>query len=206
MTGVLELVAQQAQEIARLNAHILRQDARIAELERQLASTSRNSSKPPSSDGLAKPAPKSLRGKSGLKPGGQPGHQGKTLSQVADPDAVLRHEPACCQGCGAGLADATEAGVARRQVFDLPPIDIHVTEHQLVSRRCRCGTVTRAKAPCGAGAPVQYGPRMLAGNRVPLHGPIPLQEAHRPSTWRTLRHTDLTRHGVLGDRPRRRGP
>ena len=157
-----ELVAQQAQEIARLNAHILRQDARIAELERQLASTSRNSSKPPSSDGLAKPAPKSLRGKSGLKPGGQPGHQGKTLSQVADPDAVLRHEPACCQGCGAGLADATEAGVARRQVFDLPPIDIHVTEHQLVSRRCRCGTVTRAKAPCGAGAPVQYGPRMLA--------------------------------------------
>lgn len=74
----------------------MRQVARIAELERQLASTSRNSSEPPSSDGLAKPAPKSLRGKPGRKPGGQIGHKGETLRQVADPDEVLRYEPACC--------------------------------------------------------------------------------------------------------------
>ena len=157
-----ELVVQQAEEIARLKAHIMGQDARIAELERQLASTSRNSSKPPSSDGLAKPAPKSLRGKSGRKPRGQIGHKGETLRQVADPDVVLRHEPACCAGCGGSLAGATEPGVARRQVFDLPPVDIRVTEHQLVSRRCGCGAVTRAEAPDGVGAPVQYGPRMLA--------------------------------------------
>lgn len=151
-----------AELVVQLRAHIAEQDARIAELERQLAANSRNSSKPPSSDGLSKPAPKSLRGKSGRKPGGQPGHQGDTLRQVSDPDEVLRHEPLRCTGCGAGLSDAPEAGIARRQVFDLPPIAIRVTEHRLVARRCECGTVTRAAAPDGVGAPVQYGPRIAA--------------------------------------------
>ena len=155
--------------VVALRAHIVAQDARIAELdgriadlERQVAATSRNSSKPPSSDGLGKPAPKSLRGKSGRKPGGQGGHGGKTLAQVADPDEVIRHEPVRCRGCGAGLARAPEVGLARRQVFDLPPITIHVTEHQLTSRLCRCGAVTTAGAPTGVNAPVQYGPRIKA--------------------------------------------
>jgi len=74
--------------VVELRARIVAQDARIAELERQVAATSRNSSKPPSLDGLGKPAPKSLRGKSGRAPGGQTGHRGQTLSQVADPDEV----------------------------------------------------------------------------------------------------------------------
>lgn len=75
---------------------------------------------------------------------------------------MLRHEPVCCAGCGAGLADAAQVGLVCRQVFDLPPVDIHVTEHQLISRRCGCGIVTRANAPENVGAPVQYGPRILA--------------------------------------------
>jgi len=141
---------------------MVKQDARIAELERQVAATSRNSSKPPSSDGLGKPNPKSLRGKSGRKPGGQGGHGGQTLAQVADPDEVFRHEPARCRGCGAGLGRAPEVGLARRQVFDLPPISIRVTEHELVSRRCGCGLTTAASAPAGVNAPVQYGARIKA--------------------------------------------
>lgn len=157
-----ELVEQQAREITRWKARLLRRDARIAELERQLAATSRNSSNPSSSDGPARPAPKSQRGKSGLTPGGQPGHRGEALSLVADPDEVLRHEPACCTGCGVGLVDAPEAGAARRQVFGSPPVDIRATGHQLVSRRCGCGAVARAKAGATAGAAVQDGPRMLA--------------------------------------------
>lgn len=148
--------------IVRQDARIAKQDARIAELERQVAATSRNSSKPPSSDGLGKPNPKSLRGKSGRKPGGQAGHGGQTLAQVADPDEVLRHEPVRCRGCGAGLARAPEVGVARRQVFDLPPITIRVTEHELASRRCGCGVTTTADAPAGVNAPVQYGPLIKA--------------------------------------------
>ena len=148
--------------VVELRAHIVAQDACIAELERQVAAASRNSSKPPSCDGLGKPAPKSLWGKSGRAPGGRAGHRGQTLSQVADPDEVVRHDPVRCRRCGAGLAHAREVGVTRRQVFDLPAIEIRVTEHQLGSRRCECGVTTTADAPDGVGAPVQYGPRISA--------------------------------------------
>jgi transposase len=137
---------------------------RIAELEDRLAKTSRNSSKPPSSDGLAKPPPKtrSLRGKSGRKPGGQDGHAGRTLAQVARPDHEVVHEPASCAECGAGLAGAPVTGVERRQCFDLPPSAVQVTEHQLIERLCACGHATKGDAPDGVDAPVQYGPRIAA--------------------------------------------
>ncbi|TVT54079.1 hypothetical protein FNH05_10810 [Amycolatopsis rhizosphaerae] len=92
--------------------------AEVADLKRQLGQNSRNSSKPPSSDGLAKPVRKSLRGRTGRKPGGQAGHSGSTLAQVADPDEVVRQEPDRCRGCGEGLAGAPASGVERRQVFD----------------------------------------------------------------------------------------
>jgi transposase len=137
--------------------------AQVAELRRQLGQNSRNSSKPPSSDSpFVKPAPRSLRRRSGRKPGGQRGHPGSTLAQVADPDETLRHEPGPCAGCGADLAGAPEVGVERRQVFDLPPMTVRVTEHRLVARRCGCGATTCADAPQGVVAPVQYGPRITA--------------------------------------------
>src|SRR5689334_23188217 len=124
---------------------------------------STNSSKPPSSDSpFTKPAPKSLRRKSGRTPGGQPGHPGSTLALIADPNERERHEPGPCTGCGADLTDAAEVGVERRQVFDLPPLRVRVVEHQLISRRCGCGTTTGAAAPQGVTAPVQYGPRNTA--------------------------------------------
>ena len=137
--------------------------AENAELKRRLGLDSRNSSKPPSTDSpFAKPAPKSLRRKSGRKPGGQPGHPGSTLAQVADPNERLRHEPGRCAGCGSDLADAPEVGMEKRQVFDLPPMTVQVIEHQLISRRCGCGATTGAMAPQGVSAPVQYGPRITA--------------------------------------------
>lgn len=137
--------------------------AEVAELKRQVGQNSRNSSKPPSSDSpFTKPAPKSLRRKSGRQPGGQPGHPGSTLALVADPNERLRHEPGPCAGCGADLADAPQVGMERRQVFDLPPMTVRVTEHQLIARRCGCGTTTRGAAPEGVRSPVQYGPRITA--------------------------------------------
>src|SRR4051812_31562205 len=142
---------------------IAEQDARIAELERQLAASSRNSSKPPSSDGLDKPAPKSLRGRSGRKPGGQPGREGRTLRQVAVPDEGVVHEPGACRGCGGTLvADDPPTGMIRRQVFDIPTITVRVVEHRLISRRCVCGALTCAAGPVGVTAPVQYGPHAAA--------------------------------------------
>ena len=133
----------------------------VAELKRQAGQNSRNSSKPPSSDSpFTKPAPKSLRRRSGRKPGGQPGHPGSTLALVDDPNERRRHEPGRCGGCGEGLADAPEVGMQRRQVFDLPPMTVRVIEHQLIARRCACGATTCGSAPDGVTAPVQYGPRI----------------------------------------------
>ena len=150
------LVVRQAERIEQL-------EAEIAELKRRLGMNSTNSSKPPSSDSpFTKPTPKSLRRRSGRKPGGQPGHPGSTLALVADPNERRRHEPGPCTGCGADLTDAVEVGVERRQVFDLPPLRVRVVEHQLISRRCGCGTTTGAAAPEGVTAPVQYGPRITA--------------------------------------------
>ena len=138
-------------------------EGEVAELKRRLSANSRNSSRPPSSDGLSKPpATKSLRRPSGRKPGGQPGHEGGTLAAVADPDDVVPHKPSRCSGCGAGLEDAPVEGCERRQVFDLPEIRLHVTEHVAEARRCGCGQLTTAEFPAGVSAPTQYGPGVRA--------------------------------------------
>ena len=156
------VVGSLQRELAELRAENSRLRARVAELEAQLGANSRNSSKPPSADGLGKPGPKSLRKKTKRRPGGQSGHPGRTLAQVGDPDEVVVHEPGPCRGCGADPRAGARVGIERRQVFDLPPIRVRVTEHQLVSRRCRCGQVSTGSGPARIAAPVQYGPRIAA--------------------------------------------
>jgi transposase len=150
------LVQVQAETIESLRSE-------VAELKARLGMNSRNSSKPPSSEGLAKPvAPKSLRRRSGRKPGGQSGHKGETLRQVAVPDKVIEHRPGACGGCGAGLIEAPVVGSQARQVFDLPETKPEVTEHRLLACRCACGVVSKAASPAGVAAPVQYGPGITA--------------------------------------------
>ena len=85
--------------VADLTARLEQAMARIADLEARLKTSSANSSKPPSSDGLAKPAPKSLRSRSGRRPGRPKGQDGVTLQRFVDPD-VVRHVPTVCAGCG----------------------------------------------------------------------------------------------------------
>jgi transposase len=157
------LVAEQAATIERLEQRIVGLEAEVADLKRRLAQNSRNSSRPPSSDGLSKPpVKKSLRRPSGRKPGGQPGHGGGYLAQVADPDEIVTHVPGRCGGCGADLADARVEGSERRQVFDLPEVRLQVVEHVAERRRCACGCRTIAGFPAGVSAPTQYGPRVRA--------------------------------------------
>ena len=140
--------------------------ARLNELEDRLVKNSRNSSKPPSSDGIAKPKPKSLRGKSGKKPGGQKGHPGTTLSLAENPEHVLLHRPKMCEGCGGSLSEQSSelSGYERRQVVDLPALlALEVTEHRAQRHRClRCGTISTAPFPVEASARVGYGPRIEA--------------------------------------------
>jgi len=161
-----QLVAENAELRAALTLAL----ARIGELEARLAMSSRNSGKPPSSDGLAKPAPKSLRGTSGRGPGRPKGQAGFTLERVENPDLTQTHEPHACSGCGAGLVDAPVVGVEHRQVFDLPVIRVKVTQHDLVARECSCGIVTKARPPAGVNAPVQYGPRIAGAGVYLFHG------------------------------------
>jgi len=97
---------------------------RVAELEQKLNKNSENSSKPPSSDGYKKPAPKKLRHKSGKKLGGQVGHAGKTLEMVEKADHKIEHWPTACSCCGERLKKADAIGHERRQVQDLPPIKL----------------------------------------------------------------------------------
>lgn len=101
-------------------AAIAGQAEEIAELKRRLAADSHNSSKPPSSDGLAKkPAPKSLRKATGRRPGRAKGDPGGRLEQVTDPTSIVDHRPTACGGCGGPLAQAPSAGYRARQVSDL---------------------------------------------------------------------------------------
>ncbi len=136
--------------------------ARVSALEAQVGKNSRNSSKPPSSDGLAKPPPRSLRRASGRKPGKGKGDPGFRLEPRPDPDQVRTHSPVVCRGCGAGLDGAPVVAVVRRQVFDLPPIALVVTEHRAERRTCACGRVTTAAFPAQASAPTCYGPGVAA--------------------------------------------
>lgn len=135
-------------------------------LKDQLSKNSRNSSKPPSSDGFKKepkPNPKSLREKSDRKSGGQKGHKGYKLRRHENPDAIVVHAVASCDNCGQDLSNAEVSAVQKRQIFDIPPLAIEVTEHQVEIKNCACcGKETKAKFPEGLVQEAQYGPRIKA--------------------------------------------
>jgi transposase len=165
-----ELLAERDAEIAVLREQMAALQSQVADLAAQAKSNSRNSSKPPSSDGLGKPAPKSLRGKSGRKPGRPKGQPGATMELSARPDKTVRHRPAKCGCCGKSLRNAAVTGTERRQVIDIPPVTAVTTEHQMLTLLCGCGCETKAQAPGGVTAPVQYGPRIMGTGIYLWHG------------------------------------
>jgi len=145
-------------QVQELSARLDVSEKRVRNLEDQLAKNSRNSSKPPSTDGYKKPSPKSLRKKRQRKSGGQPGHMGHTLKMVEEPDHTEVHQVEECACCHHSLADHESEGVEKRQVHDLPPRRLVVTEHQAEIKLCACGHLNKAAFPEGVNAPVQYGP------------------------------------------------
>ena len=150
--------------ILRLFDQIAQLTDRIKELESQRSKNSRNSSKPPSSDGYGKPKPKNSRKKSGKPSGGQPGHKGHTLEQVDEPDEIIEHAVDHCGQCGLDLSSTPVSDYEKRQVFDIPPPPrIQVCEHRAQIKTCPC-CENRNKAifPAQVSQPVQYGNRIQA--------------------------------------------
>jgi len=117
---------------------------------------SNNSSIPPSKD-ENRPKRTSLREQTGRKPGGQLGRDGNTLQMVATPDVIQKHIPQYCQNCGKDIENITSEFVCRRQVFDIPTIEIKSTEHQIYKKVCSCGHTTKSTFPAGVNTPVSYG-------------------------------------------------
>ena len=151
--------------IASLRRQIAALQAEVADLRRQLGQDSSNSSKPPSSDGLKKKPriPGSLRGRSGKASGGQKGHKGDTLRQVADPDYVIEHTACACGHCGLPLDPKSAVRIEKRQVFDLVERPLVVTEHRAAIYRCAgCRGETKAVFPDGVVSLTQYGERLRA--------------------------------------------
>jgi len=148
--------------ILELREVIAQQSQRIQTLEDQLAKNSRNSGKPPSSDGLKK-KPRSLREKGKRKSGGQKGHKGHTLEMVADPHHVVHHALTNCPHCQMDVRQVAVARVEKRQVFDVPEVRIEVTEHQGEVKTCPCCHHTiKAHFPQDVDRAVQYGKRIQA--------------------------------------------
>lgn len=136
----------------------------IQGLKEQLNKNSRNSSKPPSSDGFKKPTPKSLRKPSGKKAGGQNGHPGTHLAVIADPDETVKHMPPACAGCPHyGMCQGTACIAEKRHVIDAV-VTVNITEHQALEIPiCMLHGGTRKGAfPETVSAAVQYGENLQA--------------------------------------------
>jgi transposase len=134
----------------------------LRQLRDAAAQTSRNSSRPPSTDRSEKPKPKSLRRKSGRKTGGQPGHPGRTLQPSDTPTHVELHRCLECS-CGEDLSQEPALDFQCRQVFDLPSLQLECTEHRAEIKECPCcQRTTTAPFPAGVNAPVQYGKNFRA--------------------------------------------
>jgi len=161
--SLISIILTQQEQTCELQQMVTAQATEIQELRDQLAKHSRNSGKPPSSDGLKKPRTRSLRKKTGRRSGGQKGHKGHTLEMVAHPQHVEVHPASQCPHCTADLQSVERCAVERRQVFDIPPARIEVTEHQAEIKICPgCGHPVKGEFPPDVTQPVQYGRRIKA--------------------------------------------
>ena len=174
--AVYALVQDLAQQVATLTAQNAAVTTQVQELAAQLGQHSPTRSggcpghRPPSSDGPQVVAPRSQRQRSGKHPGGQAGHPGHTLPMSAAPAVVVGHHPVQCGHCGADLRGVAPTTVERRQVVDLPPLALVVTEHQAATVCCpHCAQAPTAPFPAALAPGVQYGPQVLGLGRYLRH-------------------------------------
>ena len=135
---------------------------RITELENKQSKNSSNSSKPPSTDQVRRT--KSLRTSSGKPSGGQKGHPGNTpLAMVEVVDHCQIHNVTKCNCCGEDITKVAVKSYKRRQVKDIPPLIVEVTEHMAEQKECpHCQTISTASFPQGVSQPMNYGDNIRA--------------------------------------------
>jgi transposase len=191
-SAILDLFHDVAAQVTLLAQQLAKQGELLQELQARLGKNSRNSSKPPSSDGYGKAKRTESLRKSGDKPnGGQPGHEGQTLMAVAHPDRVETHEVPRCRHCQAFLDEIDSVGYEERQVFDIPAIRIEVTAHRAEIKVCAaCGSATKGTFPESVGQAVQYGPA------VKTWASYFTNEHHIPVERTTEIFADLVQHRV----------
>ena len=160
--AIVAIIGNLQAQVSLLESQVRQLTDEVRELKNRLSMDSHNSSKPPSSDGFSRgtPAPRSLRPKTNRKAGAQPGHPGHGLEPVEKPDHIEYHELDTCKTCGGCLYEPV--GTERRQVFDVPPMRLSVTEHQALQYLCpHCQALNQAEFPALVSQPVQYGPGIL---------------------------------------------
>lgn len=160
---LIEIIQMLQDQVQSLKEVVASQAVEMQELKDQIGKNSRNSGKPPSSDGMKKPRTRNLRRKQGRSSGGQKGHQGHTLELVDEPDQIELYPIWECGQCAADLATLPALAHERRQVFDIPAVEIEVTEHRAEIKICPlCQIRVKAPFPEGVTQPVQYGRRIKA--------------------------------------------
>jgi transposase len=153
-----ELIALQASQIESLLSQLALLTARVQELENNQKKNSGNSSKPPSTDIAKVKTTKSLREPSVKPAGGQAGHEGHTLKLSDSPDIIELHSPGICSCCGKDMSGIAPLNYKCRQVFDLPPIKIQVTEHRAETKCCPdCNSLSSGSFPANVSQHVSYG-------------------------------------------------
>lgn len=156
-------VARLSRELGTTQGENHRLRRRLGELEGLITKDSHNSSRPPSTDPPWTKRPRNLRQPTDKRAGGQPGHRGHTRLLTRRPSRVVVHRAAQCSHCLESLGGVQSVGVERRQVIDLVPARLRVTEHRAETLRCaHCRRTTKVSFPAGVSAPVQYGPGVRA--------------------------------------------
>jgi transposase len=171
--GARAFILAEQEEIDQLRVQLTALATELASLRERIGRSSRNSSKPPSSDGPGFKPPERRKG-SGRKRGGQPGHPGSgpELLPIERVEDVVEHHPDACRRCGT-LLQGEDPAPLRHQVIEIPPIKPVVIEHRLHRLVCPCcSTSTCATLPADVEA-TRYGPKLsalvgLLGSAFPL--------------------------------------